>query len=124
MSRSILVVDDEPDIRLLARMTLETQGHDVAEAGDGEEALEMIERETPDLVLLDIRMPELDGWGVLERLRADARLERLSVVMMSAHSDPATLQRALDGGCSGYLTKPFSNKELLRAVERYAGSRA
>lgn len=117
MSPKILVVDDEQDIRLLARFILKPAGYEVAEAGDGAECLQKIEQEDPALLLLDIRMPQMDGWQVLERVKADERFKALPVVMMSAHSSGHTLAAAQDAGCDGYVIKPFKERELLAAVD-------
>jgi DNA-binding response OmpR family regulator len=109
----ILVVDDEPDILLLLRMNLEAEGHDVLLAADGEMALARIAEHKPDLVLLDVMMPLLDGWGVLQALQGQDR----AVVMVSAKADPRDAQRALELGALDYLTKPFDLDRLLAVVE-------
>lgn len=101
----------------MARFTLESTGHRVVEAGSGEEALDLIERERPDLVLLDIGLPGIDGWEVLDRLRADDGHRELPVVMVSAYSEPESIERARAAGSSGYVTKPFSPKALLDLVD-------
>jgi CheY-like chemotaxis protein len=113
----ILVVDDEDDLRLVVRMVLETVGHDVDEADDGRAALERLTTAEPDLVLLDLRMPEIDGWEVLRRLQADGRLERLPILVLSAHIVPEVCEQVIALGARGYLAKPFSSTELLAAVE-------
>jgi CheY-like chemotaxis protein len=124
VNRSVLVVDDEPDIVLMVRTILELEGDSVIEAGTGEQALEVLEREEPDVVLLDIRLPGVDGWAVLERLRESGRLDGLPVLMVSAHSTPSTYQRAEEEGSSGYLTKPFTSDELLSKLEQVVPSAA
>jgi CheY-like chemotaxis protein len=120
--RTVLVIDDEPDIVLMVRTILELEGDDVLEASTGEAALEVLEREDPDVALLDIRLPGLDGWDVLRRLRDSGRLEQLPVLMVSAHSTPSTFERAQAEGSSGYLTKPFTSDELLRKLEEIVPS--
>ena len=122
MSSRILVVDDEPDIRLLVRITLDGEGYDVVEASNGEEALEQIEREAPDLVFLDLRMPGIDGWGVLDRLSKNGDLERIPVVVVSAHATHGSSQRALSLGCRAYISKPFDPDELVETAERILSS--
>jgi CheY-like chemotaxis protein len=114
VSKAILVVDDEPDVLLLARVILEPAGWRVVEAPNGVVALDILERECPDVVLLDVRMPELDGWGVLDRL--GERVRDVAVVMFSAHAELVSEERALRAGCRGYLRKPFSPQALLQAV--------
>lgn len=119
MTQKILIVDDEPDIRMVARIALRDR-FEVLEAADGEEALRKIDEENPDLVFLDLRMPGLDGWGVLERLRSQRRLEEVPVIVVSAHGDPGIAEQALGLGCRGYLSKPFGPRDLLEAIRRYA----
>ena len=116
MSACVLVVDDEPDIRMLTRMMLEGAGHEVIEAPTGEKALEILETETPNLILLDIRLPGIDGWKVLKRVQ-ERTVNPVPVVMMSAHSSEGTLARAANEGSVGYLVKPFKEAELLRYVD-------
>lgn len=113
MSPRILVVDDEPDIRMLARMILEGEGHEVLEATTGEECLALLEAESPALIFLDIRLPGIDGWQVLERLTGSEAGEPIPIVMMSAHSSAEALIRAQEEGSAGYLVKPFRVNDLL-----------
>jgi CheY-like chemotaxis protein len=118
---TVLVVDDEEDIRLLVRMVLEREHYRVLEAGDGREALDVLEAGDPvDLVLLDLRMAPLDGWAVLARLRDSGLLQRVRVLVVSAHAGPALEQQALAEGGHGFLTKPFAAAELLDAMHRVA----
>lgn len=111
---TVLVVDDEPDILLLHRLNLEAAGHRVVLAADGVTALERIAEEPPDVVVLDVMMPVLDGWGVLERLRLDEGAP--PVLVVSAKSSPTDIQRARDLGAGDYLAKPYDPDELLRRV--------
>lgn len=113
MTKKILVIDDEPDLRLLVRIILESAGYEIVEATSGEEGLDRITDERPGLVLLDIRLPGIDGWEVLERMRADHSGD-IPVVIMSAHSSPRTLEKAKEQGTQGYLVKPFKEADLLR----------
>lgn len=110
----VLVVDDEPDILLLHRLNLEAAGHRVVLAADGEKALERIVEERPDAVVLDVMMPVLDGWGVLERLRAQDAPP--PVLVVSAKTTPDDISRARDLGALDYLTKPYDPDELIRRV--------
>jgi CheY-like chemotaxis protein len=114
----LLVVDDEPDMRLFVRLALAGTGYDVIEAVDGRSALHAIDDEAPDCVLLDLRMPGIDGWGVLERLHADGRLERLPVVVQSAHARGTTERAVLDAGARAFLPKPFSIDGLILTLEQ------
>ena len=111
---TVLVVDDEPDILLLHRLNLEAAGHRVVLAADGITALERIDAERPDAVVLDVMMPALDGWGVLERLQGDGCPP--PVLVVSAKSTPDDVQRARDLGAADYLAKPCEPDELLRRV--------
>ncbi len=111
----ILVVDDIDDNRQLLVRRLEREGfHDIALASDGEEALSLLQARPFDLVLLDIMMPKLDGYGVLERLKAEGRLHELPVIVISAHSEIDSVVRCIQLGALDYLPKPF-NATLLRA---------
>ena len=115
---TILVVDDEPDIRLFVRFTLNIDGHEVVEARDGAEALEIVGRHRPDLIVLDVMMPELSGWDTLARLKADPdpRVQEIPVVMLTALSAP--MDRAKGGieGAVRYLAKPIAPDDLLATV--------
>lgn len=110
----VLVVDDEPDILLLHRLNLSAAGHDVVLAADGLTALERIADSRPDCVVLDVMMPVLDGWGVLERLQAAG--DAPPVLVVSAKSAPADIARARDLGASDFLAKPFDGDDLVRRV--------
>lgn len=112
----LLVVDDEPDMRLFLRIALESNGYDVIEAADGRSALHAVDDERPDCVLLDLRMAGVDGWGVLEELDAGGRLADLPVVVQSAHARGETERAALAAGARAFLRKPFSIDGLLRTV--------
>lgn len=114
MSKTILLVDDEPDIRFTARFMLEAEGYSLIEAPTGERALELLDETTPDAVLLDIRLPGIQGWDVLDHVRTTK--PGIPVVMMSAHSSGETMQRAMDEGSTAYLLKPFKQSELLRVL--------
>jgi two-component system, OmpR family, response regulator MprA len=109
----ILVVDDEKAIRELLCRILTIAGYDVEAAADGSEALERILARRPDLILLDLMMPVLDGWSVLDRLRDQA--DPPPVIVVSAYLDRG---RAVAAGASGYLNKPFRAAELIEACER------
>jgi DNA-binding response OmpR family regulator len=121
--RRVLVVDDDPDIRGLLRELLDRRGFDVTEARDGQEALRAFFAERPDLVVLDVAMPVLDGWKTLERIR---ELSDVPVVMLTARTTELEKTRGLRAGADDYVTKPFGRQELLAridAVLRRAGTR-
>jgi len=113
-SVSILVVDDEGDIRELLGVLLERAGYEVHLACDGREGLRAFHARSPDLVILDITMPGLDGWQTLERIRD---LSDVPVLMLTARSAELELVRGLRGGCDDYVVKPFRRQELLARVE-------
>jgi DNA-binding response OmpR family regulator len=112
--RRVLVVDDDPDIRGLLRELLDRRGFRVAEARDGQEALRTFFAERPDLVVLDIAMPGLDGWKTLERIR---ELSDTPVVMLTAKASELEKTRGLRAGADDYITKPFGRQELLARVD-------
>jgi DNA-binding response OmpR family regulator len=112
----ILIVDDEPDILLMLRMSLEDEGHEIVMAADGQMALERIAEHHPDLVLLDVMMPVLDGWGVLERQREVGDLP--TVIMLSAKSEEADISKAMTLGARDYVVKPFDLDKLVALVGR------
>lgn len=114
----VLIVDDEPAIRSLVQTNLEHIGVRVVEAADGEAGLQAVETEHPDLVILDVMMPLLDGFEVLKRLRADAATRKLPVILLTAKSRDDDIYRGWQTGADSYLTKPFSPLELITLVRR------
>lgn len=103
----VLVADDERAIRLLCRVNLAASGMDVLEAENGNEALELARRERPDLVLLDVMMPDVDGWTVARQLAEDERTRDIPIVFLTARAEPADKQLGRQLGGVGYLVKPF-----------------
>ena len=114
----ILVVDDEPEIRAVVRGVLEAGGYIVVDTGDPVEAVELARKEVPDLVLCDLVMPRVDGYGVLRALQADAVTSRVPVVFLTARRDFSERVRAFRFGVVDYITKPFTRDILLKKVER------
>jgi two-component system OmpR family response regulator len=116
----VLVVDDEPDIRELVRVNLEQAGHRVLTAADGAEALARVRTETPDALFLDVRMPDVDGWTVLEELKAGSLrdLSEIPVFMVTAVDEPEAQLRGGIQGALQYITKPFDPSDLVDALER------
>jgi len=113
----VLVVDDEPAIRLLLQAILAQEGHDVDTAADGVEALTYVQRELPDVVLLDLAMPHMDGWHFLEELRAVGLRSRVRVIIVSAMTDSDSLARSQAEGVNERIAKPFDATAILKAVE-------
>ena len=116
MSPSVLVVDDEPQARTMLRLILARAGFEVLEARDGFEALSEVERAVPDVMILDIMMPGIDGFEVCERLRKDKQTADLPIIMLSAKADPKSISRGFSVGANEYLTKPVTPDELTRHV--------
>jgi CheY-like chemotaxis protein len=117
MSASVLVVDDDPDVLLAIRLLLQKAGYTVLAARSGEEALHVIGETEPDAVFLDLRMPDMDGMAVLEELRARGDLERVPVIVLSAHGSPDRVERSVELGAKAYVTKPFKKDDLIRALD-------
>jgi len=101
----VLFVEDDPSVAQMYRLKLELDGYDVEVATDGEKALEIARSDEPDIIFLDIRLPKLDGFGVLEALRKDPRTERLPVVILSNYSEKQLIERGLRMGARDYLIK-------------------
>jgi two-component system, OmpR family, alkaline phosphatase synthesis response regulator PhoP len=115
--RTVLVVDDEPDVLLLCRVNLEFEGYEVVEASDGEQALERLAQQRFDAVLLDVMMPRMDGWQVLEAIKADDELKDTPVVMLTAKVQDQDQIRGWSQGAADYVTKPFSPLALSQVLQ-------
>jgi CheY-like chemotaxis protein len=122
MLASILIADDYEDNRELVRLMLEMAGYGVREATNGRECIELAQSEPPDLFLLDLSMPVLDGWNTLRELRSIERTRNIPCIAITAFAD-ADRERALQNGFDAYLTKPFRGKELIATVERLLAER-
>lgn len=116
-SERVLIVDDEPNIRLMLRTTLVTDGYQISEAGNGREALDVVEREEPDVVLLDLSMPEMDGMEVLRALKGMRLTRRPRVVVLTAYGSISAAVKATRLGAMDFLEKPVSPGEVRDAVE-------
>jgi len=112
----VLVIDDEPPIRLLCRVNLEAEGLEVLEASDGPTGLEMARNDEPDVILLDVMMPGLDGWQVAEELIDGERTNAIPIVFLTARAEARDRARGLDLGGIDYVTKPFNPVELAPLV--------
>jgi len=112
----VLVIDDEAPIRLLCRVNLEAEGMDVLEAADGPTGLEQAREKAPDVVLLDVMMPGLDGWRVAESLLQDDRTSDIPIIFLTARAEFRDRARGLDIGGVDYVTKPFNPLELAPLV--------
>ena len=116
--KKILAVDDERHIVRLIQVNLERAGYQVSTAFDGNEALKKVEGEKPDLIVLDVMMPRMDGFEVLKRLQANPDTRGIPVVMLTAKAQDADVFRGWSSGVSAYLTKPFNPLELVTFVRR------
>jgi DNA-binding response OmpR family regulator len=117
----VLVVEDDPDLLVVLRVNLSAAGFDPILAGDGRTAISRIEAERPDAVVLDVMLPGIDGWSVLEDLHAMG--DPVPIVVCSAKKNVEDMERARDLGASGYVVKPFDIDRLLDAVAAAVGSR-
>ena len=118
MPKKILAVDDERHIVRLVEVNLQRAGYEVVTAYDGREALEKVKAEKPDLVVLDVMMPYMDGFEVLKNLKADPTTAEIPVIMLTAKAQDADVFRGWQSGVDCYLTKPFNPMELLTFVKR------
>ena len=116
MGMRVLVIDDEAPIRLLCRVNLEAEGMEVLEAADGPSGLEKARAERPDVILLDVMMPGLDGWRVAEELLDDERTKHIPIVFLTARAELRDRARGIDLGGVDYVTKPFNPIELAPLV--------
>lgn len=119
----ILVAEDNLVNRELMREILESRGHEVIEACDGQEALDKLEQTSPDLVLLDIQMPVLDGYAVLQKIRANTRFAALRVLAVTAYAMQGNREKVLAAGFDGYLSKPIDIAVLTKEIREFLGQR-
>jgi CheY-like chemotaxis protein len=118
MRHRLMVVEDEPENRLFIGMMLRTEGYEVIEAEDGPVALELLQKgPLPELILLDVMMPGLNGWKVYEKLQENPAWAGIPVVMLTALAQRADVERAVQLGVDGYLTKPFEPEDLIHKIE-------
>lgn len=122
--RRVLIVDDDPALRLVCAVSLEAEGLRVLEAADGLDGLEQARRERPDLVLTDVRMPRLDGFGLAEQMRREERTRRIPLIFMSGELGGGNVERARTLGALAYLTKPFDPSALAARVAEEVEARA
>jgi two-component system alkaline phosphatase synthesis response regulator PhoP len=120
--KRILAVDDEPHILKLVSFSLSQHGYEVIQATDGMAAIEVAENEQPDLILMDVMMPILDGYAACERIKANPRTAHIPVVMLSAKSQAAEQKAGLERGALCYITKPFTPRELVQTVGELVGT--
>jgi excisionase family DNA binding protein len=118
----VLIVDDDPRIREFVRVNLEMDGFAVREAGSADEGLDALEAEPPDLILLDVMMPQVDGWEMLQRVRERHGVDSIQVIMFSGQVDADAMDQAQAGGAQAFVGKPFNPQELVTRAKDLLGS--
>lgn len=119
--KQILVVEDNKDNMILITDVLHSLGYTVSEAKDGEEGVERARAIKPDLILMDLSLPRMDGWTATRILKDDLVLHAIPVIALTAHAMPGDRQRALDAGCDDYVAKPINLRELRDKLKQYLG---
>jgi len=115
--KKILIVDDRPEVVELVRVTLEGEDYQIVDASDGKEALKKVRLEKPDLVLLDVVMPKMDGFEVCRKLKKDPETQEIPIIMLTAKAQKVDKEKGRQVGASDYITKPFSPSALLTKIE-------
>ena len=116
MAKKILIVEDEPGILMSLDFLFRKKGYEVFIARDGKEAIELLDKHQPDLTILDIMMPEVDGYEVCNYIRQTSSIAHNGIIFLSAKSKKSDMEKGLELGADAYMTKPFSNRELLESV--------
>lgn len=120
----VMAVDDDHVIRGLLEVNLEMEGHEVITAVDGQDALDRVREENPDLILLDVMMPNVNGWQVAETLKSDPATRNIPIVFLSARAMEADVRKGTDLGVQAYVTKPFDPIDLMELVNRLIAERS
>jgi len=119
MNRCILVVEDQEDNRQILRDLLTNSGYKLVEAEDGEQALTIAGRQRPDLILMDVQIPLIDGYEVTRRLKADPVLRAIPIIVVTSYALSGDESKARAAGCNGYVSKPYSTRQLLATIQHY-----
>jgi two-component system cell cycle response regulator DivK len=119
MTKRILVVEDQEDNRRIIRDLLSTMGYELIEAQDGEAGVRLAKEHRPDLILMDIQLPVLDGYEATRRIKADPELRAIPIVVVTSYALSGDDQKAVAAGCDGYVAKPFSPRQLLATVRKF-----
>ena len=119
MSKRILIVEDQEDNRSILRDLLSAAGYELIEATNGAQGVELAQRERPDLILMDIQLPIVDGYEATRRIKANAELKRIPIIAVTSYALSGDEAKARAAGCDGYVTKPFSPRQLLAKVREY-----
>ena len=119
MSRRILVVEDQEDNQRILRDLLTSAGYEIVQAENGEEALTAVARERPDLILMDIQLPLLDGYEVTRRIKANPALRAIPIIVVTSYALSGDETKAKAAGCDAYVTKPYSTRALLAKIREF-----
>jgi len=119
MNQRIMVVEDQEDNRQILRDLLGNNGYELIEAWDGEAALTTLASQRPDLILMDIQLPGIDGYEVTRRIKADPGLRAIPIIAVTSYALSGDAEKAFDAGCDAYVTKPYSPRQLLAKVREY-----
>jgi two-component system cell cycle response regulator DivK len=119
MSKRILVVEDQPDNRQIIRDMLSPTDYEITEAEDGEQALEVIAKQRPDLILMDIQLPVIDGYTATRKIKADPALRSIPIIAVTSYALSGEETKAREAGCDDYVPKPFSPRQLLAKIRQY-----
>jgi two-component system cell cycle response regulator DivK len=119
MSKRILVIEDQEDNRTILRDLLTSVGYELIEATNGEEGVKLAEQEKPDLILMDIQLPVIDGYEATRRIRVISELKQTPIIAVTSYALSGDEAKAREAGCDGYVTKPFSPRALLAKVREY-----
>ncbi|HOE97659.1 MAG TPA: response regulator [Candidatus Sumerlaeota bacterium] len=117
MATKVLLADDEEDVKVVLKMFLESKGYDIVTAYDGLDAIDQARTHKPDVILLDIMMPLVDGFEVCRKLKGDPETAEIPIIMLSAASHAESVQKGLDAGAAEYLIKPFEPEQLVKVLE-------
>ena len=119
MAKTILIVEDDPKSLTLFRDVLQVSGYSIIEATDGKQGVELAKTSRPDLILMDIQLPEIDGLEATRILKMSVTTSNIPVIALTAFAMKGNQERIIEAGCNGYLTKPYDIKELLKEVAKY-----
>jgi len=121
--KRVLLVEDNADNREVIRTILTHYGYEVIEAHNGEDGVELAQSARPDIILMDLSLPKIDGWEAASRIKSKAELKRIPIIAITAHAMSGDEQKALEKGCDGYLAKPCTPKSVVELVEKYLKDR-
>ncbi len=117
----ILVVEDNPDNMTLITDVLQSLNYTVLEAADGEEGIQVAQDGAPDLILMDLSLPKLDGWAATRRIKTDDTIQHIPIIALTAHAMRGDRERAMEAGCDDYITKPINLRELASKLQKFLG---